>query len=203
MRKYAVEPNSIGSIFISHMHGDHFGGLPFFIIDAQLVSKRTAPLKIFLPPGGKEKLIAAMEALFPGSFYSEKNFAVEIVEMVAGGLYNADGVTVRPYAVKHSGLDAFALRITVAGKVLSYSGDTEWVTELIECAKGADLFVAEGYSYGKKIKFHLDVAALEENMATIGVKKFILTHMSDAVLELLRDGKLPFEGAFDGLSVKI
>src|SRR5262249_58809696 len=43
IRRFAVEPNAIGTIFITHLHGDHFGGLPFFILDAQLVSRRTTP----------------------------------------------------------------------------------------------------------------------------------------------------------------
>jgi ribonuclease BN (tRNA processing enzyme) len=49
MRKFGVDPNGIRSILITHLHGDHFGGLPFFMLDAQLVSRRTAPLTIAKP----------------------------------------------------------------------------------------------------------------------------------------------------------
>ena len=28
MRRFGVDPNSIAAILISHLHGDHFGGLP-------------------------------------------------------------------------------------------------------------------------------------------------------------------------------
>ena len=31
MRKYGIDPNRIDTVFISHLHGDHFGGLPFLI----------------------------------------------------------------------------------------------------------------------------------------------------------------------------
>jgi ribonuclease BN (tRNA processing enzyme) len=41
----------IGLILITHFHLDHFGGIPFFILDAQLVAKRARPLIIAGPPG--------------------------------------------------------------------------------------------------------------------------------------------------------
>ena len=61
MRKFGVDPNGIQVIFITHLHGDHFGGLPFFILDGQLVSRRTQPLTIAGPPGLGDRLSAAME----------------------------------------------------------------------------------------------------------------------------------------------
>ena len=51
MHRYGILPNDIDLILISHLHGDHFGGLPFFILDAQLHSKRRAPLTIAGPEG--------------------------------------------------------------------------------------------------------------------------------------------------------
>src|SRR6187551_3851107 len=44
IRKWQVEPNAVSTVLVSHLHGDHFAGLPFFLLDAQLVSRRTAPL---------------------------------------------------------------------------------------------------------------------------------------------------------------
>src|SRR4030081_3021314 len=44
IRKEQVDPNGISTVLVSHLHGDHFGGLPFFLLDAQLISPRTAPL---------------------------------------------------------------------------------------------------------------------------------------------------------------
>ena len=67
IRRFGVEPNAIETIFITHLHGDHFGGLPFFILDAQLVSRRTTPLTVAGPPGLRDRLREAMEVLFPGA----------------------------------------------------------------------------------------------------------------------------------------
>ena len=43
LRQAALDPGEIGAVFVSHLHGDHFGGLPFLILDGQF-SRRTAPL---------------------------------------------------------------------------------------------------------------------------------------------------------------
>src|SRR5437762_2999841 len=65
MRRFGVDPLAVETILITHLHGDHFGGLPFFLLDAQLVSRRTEPLVIAGPPGLEARTRAAMEALFP------------------------------------------------------------------------------------------------------------------------------------------
>jgi ribonuclease BN (tRNA processing enzyme) len=31
MKRYGVHPRSIDIILVSHLHGDHFGGIPFLI----------------------------------------------------------------------------------------------------------------------------------------------------------------------------
>ena len=51
MKRAGISSAAIGVILISHLHGDHFGGIPFFIIDAQLISRRETPLLIAGPPG--------------------------------------------------------------------------------------------------------------------------------------------------------
>jgi ribonuclease BN (tRNA processing enzyme) len=202
LRKFGVDPNAIASIFISHLHGDHFGGLPFLLLDAQLVSRRSAPLTIAGPPGLAERLGITMEALFPGSAAIERRFPLELIELAPGERRTVGGVTVTPHLVRHAcGAPPFALRLESAGKVVAYSGDTEWTEALIPAAQNADLFIAEAYFHDKKIRHHLDWQSLAPHLPAIRPKRLILTHFSPDMLA--RIGDLPVEAAEDGKVVEV
>ena len=43
LKRLGLHPGEITAVFVSHLHGDHFGGLPFLILDEQF-SRRTRPL---------------------------------------------------------------------------------------------------------------------------------------------------------------
>lgn len=66
LKSQGFDPDEVGAVLVSHLHGDHFGGLPFLILDGQF-SGRTAPLTVAGPPGTAERLTAAQELMFPGS----------------------------------------------------------------------------------------------------------------------------------------
>jgi ribonuclease BN (tRNA processing enzyme) len=50
MRRFGVDPSAIDAVILSHLHGDHFGGVPFLILDGQF-TRRTRPLVVAGPPG--------------------------------------------------------------------------------------------------------------------------------------------------------
>lgn len=184
MRRFGVDPNDIDTIFISHLHGDHFGGLPFLVLDAQVVSRRIKPLTIAGPPGVGDRLMAAMEVFFPGSSKTERKFMLDIRELEPEQRATVKGAAVTPWVVRHpSGAPPFALRIEIDGKVLTYSGDTEWTEALIAAGRDADLFVCECYQFDKPVKNHLNYRILAPRLPEIGAKRVVLTHMSPAMLE--------------------
>lgn len=202
MRKFGVDPNTVDAVYLTHLHGDHFGGLPFMLLDAQLGSRRTRPLLIAGPKTTKKRLAEAMECLFPGSTGIEWRFPLEIAEFEDDVEWRRDPVAILPCRVKHyCGAPPFALRIAVEGKVIAYTGDTEWTDNLIAAGRDADLFVAEAYFRDKKMKFHLDLDTLLAHLPEIRPKRLVLTHMSDDVLRYL-DG-IAFETAEDGKTLTI
>src|SRR5262245_9803081 len=80
--RLGVDPNTVPAIFISHLHGDHYAGLVWWLLHAKHVGKRTAPLTIAGPPGIEARLRAASEALFPGSLSVALRHELQFVEMV-------------------------------------------------------------------------------------------------------------------------
>jgi ribonuclease BN (tRNA processing enzyme) len=114
MRKFGIDPNSIGAIVISHLHGDHFGGLPFLLLDAQFYSARRTPLTLVGPPGLRDRLALAMEVFFPGSSGTARKFTTETIEMEAGKEVSINGVRAVAALVQHaSGAPPFALRLAL------------------------------------------------------------------------------------------
>lgn len=199
IRRFGIDPNAIHTIILSHLHGDHFGGLPFFILDGQFYSRRTAPLAIVGPPGTRARVTDAMEIFFPGSVEAKRKFALEFHEIDEGAAHAINGATITPFRVAHEcGAPPFALRIECAGRTIAYSGDTEWTENLVAAARGADLFIAEALTFERKIRFHLDFATLKANLARIGAKRVILTHMGPDMLDhanCCTDEELASDGA--------
>lgn len=202
MRRHGVDPNDIDAILVSHLHGDHFGGIPFLVLDSQFVSRRTAELTIAGPPGTTERIDQAMEVLFPGSSRGDHGFGLEMVEMEPERPHRVGPADVTPYLVSHpSGAPPFALRIEVAGKVIAYTGDTEWTDSLIDVGRDADLLIAEAYHFDKHVAYHLDYGTLAEHLDQINPKRLVITHMSAEMLARL--DSLNCEFAEDGMSIEL
>jgi ribonuclease BN (tRNA processing enzyme) len=205
MRRFEVDPNQIAAIVLSHLHADHFGGVPAFILDGQFISRRTRPLVVAGPPGLPDRLADLMEAHFPGSSRIERKFPIELIELPPGvpTRIGAIDLSVTAYTVLHpSGTPSLALRCECDGRIVSYTGDTEWVDALVTAGRNADLLIAEAYWYERKIRFHLDYATLREKLPLIGARRVLLTHISAEMLSRVSDVE-GCEIASDGLVVEI
>ena len=198
LKRLEIELDAIDLILITHFHGDHFAGLPFFLIEAQF-ARRTRPLTIAGPQGIEARLREVMEALFEHSTKRKRGFDLSVVELAPEQSQNFGAVTVTPYPVVHgeSGGPFLGYRVEAEGRILAYSGDTEWTETLIPLAHGADLFIIEAYMYEKVVKNHLSLKTLEQHLPEIGAKRLVLTHMSDDVLSRLDD--IPHLAAEDGM----
>jgi ribonuclease BN (tRNA processing enzyme) len=201
LKQAGVAPNDIDTILITHLHGDHFGGLPFFILDEQF-SNRTDPLIIAGPPGIMSRNTEAMEVLFPGSSGARRKFEVKYQELTDGVAASVGRVQVTAFEVVHpSGAPSYALRVELGGRVITYSGDTEWTDRLVPAASGADIFVCEATSYDERVPLHLAYATIMEHRSELDCKRIILTHMNSDMLS--RVPELAIEAAHDGLEIEL
>ncbi len=198
MKAQAVDPGEVDAVVVSHLHGDHFGGLPFLVLDGQF-TRRAAPLTVLGPAGTGERLAAAMEVLYPGSTAVARRFKVRVVELDGcGGSQVIGPLTVRSWEVDHaSGAPALAVQTHLGGARFGYSGDTAWTDALIEAAEGTNVFACEAYTYDRPVRYHLDLTTLREHGHQLATERLLLTHLGPSVLG--RSNQLEYQTAHDGL----
>lgn len=198
MKAQHLDPGEVDAVVISHLHGDHFGGLPFLLLDGQF-THRTKTMTVFGPSGTADRLHSAMETLYPGSSAVRRRFDVEVVELDGGGGALSTGpLTVSSWEVDHaSGAPALAVRTHLDGTTFAYSGDTAWTDALVTASAGTDVFVCEAYTYESPVRYHLDYRTLREHADEIESNRLVLTHMGPSMLDRLAE--LDYEAAADGL----
>ena len=204
LKRLGIERNAIDTILVTHFHADHFGGIPYFVLDAQLYAKRSRPLTIAGPRGLKDWYVRALETAFPGSSATRQKFEVALVELPSHQTTDLEGIAVTPAEVCH-GPDGtgpyFAYRIEADGKALAYTGDTEWTDALVPIAKDADLLIAEALFRDRAVRYHLNLASLEANLPRMTPRRLMLTHMSDDMLSQI--DAIGFDTAEDGTVVTL
>jgi len=111
-------------------------------------------------------------------------------------------LTITSYPANHTGeTNPTSVRIQVAGKVISYTGDSAWTKHMPKVAENADLFICECYFYEKPIRFHMNYPDIREHWAELKSKRTILTHFSREMM--LHKDDVPQETAYDGLIVEL
>jgi ribonuclease BN (tRNA processing enzyme) len=178
-----IDPNTIDAIILSHLHGDHFGGLPFLLLYGQFLNPHERPLLIAGPPGSIERINLLVEACFPRSTKNKWRFPWSVMEIPVGVSTDVLGLNVVSAEVIHfSGAPSTALRITDGARTFSYSGDTQWTDALLPIARDADLFIVECYDYERELTGHMNWATIKRRLADFAARRVMLTHMNPTML---------------------
>lgn len=151
----------LNTIFISHLHTDHTGGL-FAVLGLRQQTHTTSPLAIYGPPGTKAMVAGIMAGLEPGAqsgygVEGEKELSpqtgVTVIEVNDGSVVKLQDMIVRAAKNTHytftpgSDLDkrfaSLSYRFELPDRTIVYTGDTGPSTAVEKLAKGADLLVSE------------------------------------------------------------
>jgi ribonuclease BN (tRNA processing enzyme) len=201
VKKLGIDPNAPDAVLISHYHGDHFGGLPFFFLEYLFASPRTRPLVILGPVGVKDRVLALYENMYRELLCHELTFGIEWVDIRPGDTFEAAGFRGTAFQVLHNAAP-FALGYRLEcdeGKIL-FSGDSGWTESFVEHSADVDLFLCECCSMEKMLDIHTSYEELLENRSRLGCKRLLLTHLSEDVRAA---GDLEIELAQDGTIIDI
>lgn len=196
-----VDAEAIDAIGISHLHGDHFGGIPYLLIE-QHFAGRTAPLLIGGPRALGDRLRALESSLYP-DFFRKTKLGFQVSEIVLGANETEfGGALVSALPVKHvAESDPHGLRVRVGDKLIAYSGDATWSDDLARVAKGADLFICDATFFDRDDPSHISYRTLMAHRDVLDCKRIVLTHLGAETLA--RIGELEVDHAVDGASLVV
>lgn len=199
LNRAGVVRNQLSALLFTHFHGDHFGGLAAFLLEAQFLSRRREPLTIAGPEGVEHRARHALETDFPGASSNRWRFPITYVEVTPETPAELDGIAVEAFAMVHDERagPCQGYRLSHGGKTFAYSGDSAWTDALIPLAAGADALLVECYTFDRVLANHLDYRSLAAHRDALDTPRIILTHMGP---DMLAHGEpLPETRAHDGM----
>jgi ribonuclease BN (tRNA processing enzyme) len=198
LTNYKFQIDAIETIFLSHLHGDHIGGLPYFFLYSVFIAQRKRPLKIIGPPGVERGVRAFFRAAYPDQTDLKFGYALNFIEAQPNEEIQCNGFQIMPFLVPHQeNALSFGCEIKSGGRKLVYSGDSGWTEDLVVHAQNADLFLCECNYFTTRLGIHLDYPRIMENIDRFGAKRILLTHLGLEVLQHQQDVQL--ELAYDGM----
>jgi ribonuclease BN (tRNA processing enzyme) len=201
LKKFNLEPADLDYILISHLHGDHFGGLPFIILDF-LRKERIKVLTIIGPEGIESKTLALLDLLYPNLINQINSELLEFEEFQSNEIMYFDDFKLQTFEVVHSPSSLpHALKLFIDEKIIAFSGDTEWCKNLIPLADDADLLICECNWYQIEGKGHLNYQTLYSKTKLLNAKHILLSHLGDEALENQNNFQIPI--AKDGMEINL
>ncbi|HSO05847.1 MAG TPA: MBL fold metallo-hydrolase [Pelomicrobium sp.] len=202
MRRAGVEPDSIDAIVLTHFHGDHCAGVPFYVFDAMFVSRRRRPLTIAGPVDLEQRLQRVWDVILPGSSHLTPRFPLEYLELAPGCEHTVAGASVKVLPAAHTPeTSPQMVRLAARGRVLAFSGDTGWTEDLVQLADGADALIVECSEYERRIPGHLSYVELAPQFPRLRARRIVLTHMGADMLAQAE--RVPETCARDGLTLDL
>ncbi|MEA2624054.1 MAG: hypothetical protein QOD06_99 [Candidatus Binatota bacterium] len=202
LKDAGVPSTDVDFVLLSHLHGDHFGGLPFMIIEYLYERPRDRELVIAGPTGTEERVRDLYRTMYLETSKKPLTYPLRFVTLEADHPVQFGAVTVEPFAVPHQEREvSLGLKVQVDGKAILYSGDSGWTEEFVARAKGVDLFLCECCYWETDVSFHINYPLLERNRERLAARRLVLSHLGREVLEKI--DRVKVECAHDGMVIEL
>lgn len=179
-KRLGREPDELEAVFLTHLHGDHIGGLAVLLVDLQYRVRRRRPLIIAGPPGTEARVNLLRESAYPSILEHGLPFPLVYRQWAVPGTVEVAGRRVTAIRAQHDQHSvATSLRVDTGGVTLCFSGDTGWQPSLAALAAGADLFVCECSGATRGYWGHLSVEEIGAHRAELTPRRLVLTHLSE------------------------
>ena len=170
--------DQLDAVYITHLHGDHIGGLATLMLDLNYVQNRTRSLKVAGPKGTRARLELLYRVMYPGVLPENLNFQIEYQEWDRSDEQEVFGRTVKSIPAIHDLLaHPCSIAIDNESHRLVFSGDTGWNEDLIELSNQADLFFCECSYEVYLFDGHLSLEEILPQRHRFQCQRLILTHM--------------------------
>lgn len=202
LKREGLTPDGCDAIVLSHLHGDHFAGLPFLFLHYIFDTPRQRPLTVIGPPGTEARVQDLYRAMYRELSAKPLPFDARYVEVKDRQRTVVGEIELLPVAVPHQENElSLGYRLSVDGRNILYSGDSGWTEDLVTHSRGTDLFICECCYYETRVGFHLDYPRIAENRARFGCRRLVLTHVGREVHA--HASEIPEEIAHDGLIIDL
>lgn len=203
-----IAMHEVETVILTHHHPDHTSDLVPFLFARKYAPggwQQSPRLKLY-GPAGTGAFLDHVFAAWPSIKPDDGQFEVIEVKPEDSPVDLRQGLRLSVFPAVHGDMTALCLRVQQGGKAIGFSGDTALCPEVVEAARGVDLFLCECSCFPRGVeplhcrKVHLSWEDVAEICRQAGPGKVVLTHLYQAVLERKPD---PLECLIQALDIPV